>query len=586
MDMRYVPTSNASTLLKAPGMQIDAWELFHTTPVRRRIEQDRSVESTSRTVRETIAVLALANPRTSFTLRIQNLLILHTPRAARLSIDHVCTAVDDGRAQPWLPVSFMHHAISFVGFISGSGLPHTRAQFVSIDGLPVTRSAYHDAFTKACRAWLGRHTTISQKSNSLTPARRHPAFAVNVITGFRPFVASVSQQHQLATSVSHFKNLDVLIHQNVINILSGRNVEPPEESKQLRSREELSKTPIPPSSVTKKRRRFEDADLTHSNSVDKYYPRLIPPVSCAQSHVHSGRITCLKKTFSSSISSRKAGPKSRGMGLRASEVEQAFRKHVAGWCNPCFQALGSTNRPLQKKNRMSANKSTHDNEPTGKWVAVSKTHLSNMRVVGQVDNKFIIVMSKDDATLYALDQHAVSERILFERLLRNAENDQGIRAATLNNTKKVSVSKTQRAILLEKRVQIERWGWRIHQPGGDDNIEDDDPVTISLSHVPKVTGLNGHELIIAEDRELVSYADELLDGAAVTGCLPKVLIEAMASVACHSAVRFGDRLSKQQCEHLLFDGLSECQNPFACAHGRPSIVPLAVLDDGAPSLTS
>ena len=36
---------------------------------------------------------------------------------------------------------------------------------------------------------------------------------------------------------------------------------------------------------------------------------------------------------------------------------------------------------------------------------------------------------------------------------------------------------------------------------------------------------------------------------------------------------FGTELSNDQCEHILAR-LAECDLPFQCAHGRPSITPL------------
>lgn len=45
------------------------------------------------------------------------------------------------------------------------------------------------------------------------------------------------------------------------------------------------------------------------------------------------------------------------------------------------------------------------------------------------------------------------------------------------------------------------------------------------------------------------------------------------------AVKFGDQLSIEECESMI-ENLNKCQNPFECAHGRPSVVPLADLGKG------
>lgn len=38
--------------------------------------------------------------------------------------------------------------------------------------------------------------------------------------------------------------------------------------------------------------------------------------------------------------------------------------------------------------------------------------------------------------------------------------------------------------------------------------------------------------------------------------------------ACRYAIKFGDSLSKGDCEELI-SKLSNCKAPFQCAHGRP-----------------
>lgn len=52
---------------------------------------------------------------------------------------------------------------------------------------------------------------------------------------------------------------------------------------------------------------------------------------------------------------------------------------------------------------------------------VTKDVLTKLRVVQQVDNKFIIAVvkssKKEKGVIYLFDQHAVHERILLERLL-------------------------------------------------------------------------------------------------------------------------------------------------------------------------
>ncbi len=51
----------------------------------------------------------------------------------------------------------------------------------------------------------------------------------------------------------------------------------------------------------------------------------------------------------------------------------------------------------------------------------------------------------------------------------------------------------------------------------------------------------------------------------------ETLFEALASEACHSAIRAGDVLDNSEAEALV-DSLFKCQHPWNCPHGRPTVV--------------
>ncbi|KAF3830999.1 hypothetical protein GH733_002237 [Mirounga leonina] len=61
---------------------------------------------------------------------------------------------------------------------------------------------------------------------------------------------------------------------------------------------------------------------------------------------------------------------------------------------------------------------------------------------------------------------------------------------------------------------------------------------------------------------------------AIQGTLPLTVQKVLASQACHGAIKFNDGLSPEESRRLI-EGLSRCQLPFQCAHGRPSMLPLA-----------
>ncbi|KAG5190051.1 hypothetical protein JKP88DRAFT_205766 [Tribonema minus] len=74
------------------------------------------------------------------------------------------------------------------------------------------------------------------------------------------------------------------------------------------------------------------------------------------------------------------------------------------------------------------------------------------------------------------------------------------------------------------------------------------------------------------------------NAAPVRGVIPSTIHHILKYKACHGAIRFGDLLSQEQCCELVH-GLSQCRLPFQCAHGRPSMVPLAHMQLYAPGQT-
>jgi DNA mismatch repair ATPase MutL len=55
--------------------------------------------------------------------------------------------------------------------------------------------------------------------------------------------------------------------------------------------------------------------------------------------------------------------------------------------------------------------------------------------------------------------------------------------------------------------------------------------------------------------------------------LPSNIIDFFNSDACHGAIKFGDKLTSNECS-IILQQLSKCYLPFQCAHGRPTVVPI------------
>jgi DNA mismatch repair protein MutL len=75
-------------------------------------------------------------------------------------------------------------------------------------------------------------------------------------------------------------------------------------------------------------------------------------------------------------------------------------------------------------------------------------------------------------------------------------------------------------------------------------------------------------------RDVLDRADDGSDGRADGGGIEALRDLVMARMACHGAIRSGQRLSREEMEALV-SGMVERQLSFTCPHGRPTMVLLS-----------
>jgi len=68
----------------------------------------------------------------------------------------------------------------------------------------------------------------------------------------------------------------------------------------------------------------------------------------------------------------------------------------------------------------------------------------------------------------------------------------------------------------------------------------------------------------------------MIDGLSEDGSShnPDIIYERVASLSCKAAVKGGNRLSAAEANELI-DQLLSLENPYACPHGRPTIISMS-----------
>jgi DNA mismatch repair protein MutL len=174
---------------------------------------------------------------------------------------------------------------------------------------------------------------------------------------------------------------------------------------------------------------------------------------------------------------------------------------------------------------------------------------TGLEIIGQLFLTYILARSGEDFLL--VDQHAAHEKVVYERLMARAEGGGAAQELLVPHTMEASAEET---------VLIER------------NLEDLAAAGIRLAPLGRGTwAVNSIPAEADEDSavELVKRVVAGLSGPGRTRDREAVRHRALSVVACHMAVRAGQRLSDPEMEALIRE-LFSLANPHSCPHGRPT----------------
>ena len=188
-----------------------------------------------------------------------------------------------------------------------------------------------------------------------------------------------------------------------------------------------------------------------------------------------------------------------------------------------------------------------------------KETLPVLRVVGQARETYIVAEGPDG--IYLMDQHAVHERIMFEKV-KQKFNDNGSESQPLLEPVTVDLAPGAMSVVHEHLDELNRVGWGAEEFGANSLI---------IRSVP--ASLSTHASGDGAGRVFVGVLDELIEGGSGESWREHML----ATIACHSSVRAGQVLSTEECKDLIRQ-LEKAEHPNTCPHGRPTIVQITVND--------
>ncbi len=176
---------------------------------------------------------------------------------------------------------------------------------------------------------------------------------------------------------------------------------------------------------------------------------------------------------------------------------------------------------------------------------------ADVSVIGQYRGLYLLCEADDD--LLVVDQHAAHERVNYERL-REAL-DEGVPSVDVDPPETVSLSPADAAVAEAHADELARLGFAFESFGGG---------------TYRVTGLPAPLGRVADVDALRDLVSDLRAGESPDDARDDLLKD----LACHPSLRAGDDLSTAEAADLV-ERLGQCDQPYACPHGRPTVVSIA-----------
>lgn len=176
------------------------------------------------------------------------------------------------------------------------------------------------------------------------------------------------------------------------------------------------------------------------------------------------------------------------------------------------------------------------------------------KLIGQLFDTYWLVEFSEQ--LFIIDQHAAHEKVLYEKTMKSLKN-RDYTSQMLNPPIILTLNMNEELLLKKHLDYFTGIGFEIEHFGGKEYA---------------VRAVPGNLFSIARKELLMEMVDGLSDE--ISSHNPDIIYEKIASMSCKAAVKGNSRLSAMEANELI-DQLLDLENPYACPHGRPTIISMS-----------
>ena len=520
------------------GTVIEVRNLFFNTPVRHRFM--RSAQTENGHIVEAFTRLALANPHVHMVLRSGERTLYDLPPTTQWS-QRITSFFGDEIGQSLIRIDSDDAEVKVSGYVCDPSVSrgNARMQYLFLNGRHIRDRALQHALGEAYRGLLmvGRYPVCFMQLSmppELVDVNVHPTKLEVRFTDSGRVYARLLQ-----TLRHHFLSTDMTMR---VGPAARSQAElGAEDATQGFTSSSVTAT-LPPAeslhrqSVIQWARTGQDEtrhSLPGSTPEFRPFPGATSPLSGLAGHAH--------QNFTHQDTSN------HGFTSRDAASGGSASRDIAPWEQDV--APESQDDSAASMNEMRAD-GAHSSQNTSSQPTPSHAHGNSLGF--QIHNRYLV--TQDEAGMVIIDQHALHERVMYERIREKVLGGEGrLETQRMLVPEPVSLTPAERSVALESKELLMRIGIEIDDFGGD---------TILISGYPAMLGKTPPGDLLRQSLESIMAAGKQPEARDILDSL-------LHQISCKAAIKAGDRLTPEEISSLL-EQRELYQDTHHCPHGRPT----------------